>query len=447
MLATRSINCVIMGSFIAAACGLAACGGSVPEDDDTAWLEDPGAADSASVKQVDKGVVHFGTSYEATLAKGEKHVYRFAGKSQGVVRIEVLADQQNQLNTALSLVRPDGKTAAPASWQNADGKNAVADGYVLPADGDYRIVATSYKYQGKGSYSLVLTCLQGSCEGTSPSGLWRPTLRSVSMAQAKELVDIASNVQLVEPNTTQAIGVPWAAVEENCNRRADMVNFALSRGTASSTLPHPVPASLASDMLSKPAFDSATIYLTGPLNYRMRYVLPDASASAWETGLSWDHHVAAVIDVAGTLMVIDPPLSREPIPVDKWLATYLPSGMVCPEIDKAAFGQTSFYYVGRWQFDHPPKPAHLCGYRFSPAFNFAEDVAPTASMLKEELEDAAELLSSQFNGLVGKVNAATQRNFPPSDLPKVMVELQALSEADYCREMNYAFRWCKQFQP
>jgi hypothetical protein len=431
-------------------CAFAACDVADLDNDtgDTTWLTDDGSADNASSIQVDMGPVHLGPApgvrVEGTLKVKEKHVYRFVGVAKGEVRIE-LREMSSPVDAALAIVTPKGTSVARSAWQDADGKDAVAS-YVLPADGEYRVVATTYRLKTAGAYALILTCTKGPCEPAEPT-VWSPTLRPIAAAAATALVETASAVTYASLDTTpRQLGVPWAWIQENCNRRAAFVNFSLAQGAAPVQVPSPIPAAMVKKAVTAPAFDSAQIFLAGPLNVAEQYVLPDGTTKAsWSTLAAWDHHIAAVINVDGTLMVVDPSLRKTPVPVAEWIASYVPADVQCPHLDDDSFTETKTYYAMRWQFN-PSEPAHACGYVFRRPYGLTPDETLTTDGVRTDLEDGRQLLSANFEALRGSMNELSGRNLGDDEVPRITARLAPLTDAEMCRRMDYAFKWCQEYR-
>jgi hypothetical protein len=269
-------------------------------------------------------------------------------------------------------------------------------------------------------------------------------LRPISAAQAKVLGAAAHDVKFVRPGGTAPLGVAWAWIQENCNRRADLVNFALAQGSAA-VLPDPTPASLITSTLKAPKFDSALIYLTGPLNVSQQFVMPDGKALPKTSLATWDHHIAAVVNVDGTTMVLDPSLKSEPVAIDAWIHAYVPSDLACPRLDDATWGNTDRYYMARWQFA-VDKPAHACGYKFEKAYNFEATEKVTAAGVKKELDDARELLGAGVDDLQTTLQDGTKHPVDVAVLPRVTSVLTPLTDQQTCKQMNYAFKWCAEYK-
>lgn len=265
----------------------------------------------------------------------------------------------------------------------------------------------------------------------------------MTLSQARKLATAASQVKLAG-GSSKTVGVPWAWIQENCNRRASMVNFALSEGDAPSVLPNPIPSAKLAALATKPAFDSAQIVVTGPLNVKEQFVVPGAGAIAKTTLAAWDHHIAAVVNVSGTLMVIDPSLKAEPLEIKAWIASYLPATLDCQLVDDAAYHEIHHYYLTRFQFPGE-KPSRPCGYAFNRQYGVRSADKVTAETIRAELEGAAELLHANFQYLRSTMMELTGDNIADDVVPKVGAVVTPLTDAQMCKEMNYAFKWCSEY--
>eukprot|EP00665_Eupelagonemidae_sp_cell47_P009704 gene9704-543_t len=94
----------------------------------------------------------------------------------------------------------------------------------------------------------------------------------------------------------------------------------------------------------------------------------------------WSYHHAVVLNVTGEgLCVMDLSAGDDPIPVDDWLSSFLPSCLACPLATDASWSDTWAYWMQ--VFGHmcpfPPQPCPvparppgvaLCGHTITPAF-------------------------------------------------------------------------------
>ena len=273
-----------------------------------------------------------------------------------------------------------------------------------------------------------------------------PVLEAMSLEDAQSLAKAAHAVRFVAPDSTDELGVGWAWIAENCNRRADLVNFALSQGTSDSVVPAAPSSALLSQIISAPAFQSARILLTGPLNLKEQYKLPSGKKSGWTGPVSWDHHIATIVNVEGTLMVIDPSLTGEPLAIPDWIQAYVPAGTECGQLDESTWGKTDTYYLARWQFS-ATKPDVACGYKFEGAYGVALGKKLTKSYLKEELSGARELLAADLGALDTTVSDTFHTSLTDAELPDVSLNLKPITDAEACKLVHYGFKWCAEYKP
>ena len=276
-------------------------------------------------------------------------------------------------------------------------------------------------------------------------GLWSPALRPVTAAEAEALAQTARETLFVNASGA-TVGVPWTWIQENCNRRAAMIEHSVRAGRVKGPLANPVPLAVAQQIVSRPAVDTAQIHLTGPLSGSEQFVLADGTTdSDWSTLTNWDHHIAVVINVEGTLQVLDLSLSPKPLAIDKWVRSYVPAAVDCPKLDEQTYAETNDYYIARSMFS-PDKPTHACGYVFRQAFGVRPDEAVTADAAQSDLQGSESLLDSDLRSLVGVLSDFSHRNLSAADAAGATAIVAPLSEGDFCARMNYSLRWCATYR-
>jgi mono/diheme cytochrome c family protein len=123
-----------------------------------------------------EGVLEFGTTVFAEspttlLEAGDLHGYELHGKAGGIVTITMTAQTCSQLDPIVHLFGPEDASGDRGEdlASNDDtlrapcGTNAQIERFTLPVDGEYLIVATSFRQRGGGHYALTLTCDNGAC--------------------------------------------------------------------------------------------------------------------------------------------------------------------------------------------------------------------------------------------------------------------------------------------
>src|SRR5262249_49968128 len=124
---------------------------------------------------VDKGPIAFGESIrDVPLSYGEWHGFTFYGSGGAIVRAKQSAQVDVHPDALLLLLGPPEGAGSPReilTWDDngAGHRNALTDEFRLPASGEYRLIATSYRQQSAGSYTISLTCLSSECAEAAPS--------------------------------------------------------------------------------------------------------------------------------------------------------------------------------------------------------------------------------------------------------------------------------------
>lgn len=117
----------------------------------------------------------FGTTIPSTsplthLVPGASHAYDFDGKAGSIVTITMNASPCGSPDTFLNLYGPKDANGSYGLRRTFDddgfgscGLDSQITNFVLPAAGNYLIIATSFAQQGTGNYQLQLTCGSASC--------------------------------------------------------------------------------------------------------------------------------------------------------------------------------------------------------------------------------------------------------------------------------------------
>ena len=209
-----------------------------------------------------------------------------------------------------------------------------------------------------------------------------PALRPLSRAEA---VAVAARVRELRVGDDEVPApVAWAWARLSCELRSAAVEWSLARGPFTPQEPDgPAPAlapltsaeltdSALMSLSATRAYDAATVWVAGPLRARQTFVLPDGGSVTvpGDDVVSWPVHIGTVIDVEGSLEVLDLAAGDEPVPLDTWLSQFAPPGTSCPPVSLRDFGAIRAYW---WQrmvdgVEAPPPPPHACGTVFSSAF-------------------------------------------------------------------------------
>jgi len=97
------------------------------------------------------GQLEAGQLYERALNPGEQHTWTFEATEDRFVTVQMLSDN---LDTYLSLYDTEGELL----YVNDDflAKQAVIANFIVPQDGEYRIVARAYSPEEEGNYTISL---------------------------------------------------------------------------------------------------------------------------------------------------------------------------------------------------------------------------------------------------------------------------------------------------
>jgi len=124
---------------------------------------------AARLGVIDKGSIAFGESIrDISLSHGERHGFTFYGSEETILRAKETAQTDGNPDALLLLLGPpdgSGKLREILTWDDnsAGHRNALIDEFRLPASGEYQLIATSYRQQSGGTYTISLACLSSQC--------------------------------------------------------------------------------------------------------------------------------------------------------------------------------------------------------------------------------------------------------------------------------------------
>lgn len=269
-----------------------------------------------------------------------------------------------------------------------------------------------------------------------------PNLREIPPEQAIQLAQNARNIRLALQGGAP-FPVPWNWIQENCNRRASVLNFYFAQGGNPQPLPAPLLPAFLSKVIKTPMFDSIQIHVTGPLMGEQTILdLKNRVRVIDKTLYFWDHHVAALIRTGGEFKVIDPSVSDRPLTIQEWVSRYLPPQIaaICSVDPPELYQAVNHYFLLRTQFPNTNPPPKLCSIRFGYAYSQSLEKSPTLKEIHQDLEDSRSLLWNNFETLLATVQSSSYPKTNPSTLHSA---LRPMTEAEYCKAMNYAFKFCK----
>ena len=124
---------------------------------------------AARLGVLDKGSIVFGESIrDISLTDGERHGFTFYGSEGAILRAKQTAQRDGNPDALLLLLGPPGGSGMRReilTWDDnsAGHRNALIDEFRLPASGEYQLIATSYRQQSGGTYTISLACLSAQC--------------------------------------------------------------------------------------------------------------------------------------------------------------------------------------------------------------------------------------------------------------------------------------------
>lgn len=247
----------------------------------------------------------------------------------------------------------------------------------------------------------------------------------ITPEQAIKNAQIAKNIEFYYGN--QKFEVPWFWIQENCTRRANLVNYVLGSEVQSISNS---PLETEIHKFIKNQNRSGQIFLSGPLVGR--FDMLDANDSIVNTNsYSWSEHVATTVNVNGVIQVIDPSTSFGPLSIQVWISLYIKNSNNCIALNEKDYGETLSYYTKRNQFPSTKKPKNFCGYVLRNSFGLLETIK-SSQQVKDELQESKDLLKSNFEAWTGVLNHQNIKS----------LRTTPMSEKDFCDKV-INFKWCQ----
>jgi hypothetical protein len=248
-----------------------------------------------------------------------------------------------------------------------------------------------------------------------------PELRAISAEQAVELAAYLRRVrvqggtdempsrQLVEADAEDETGgetpIAWAMINASCEERALVLEYA----AASSSFPLPeepfvmreqdITAESVQALADNPGIDTATINIAGPLIMEAAFRTPDGWVLNGDPAIFyWAYHKGVVVNVEGTLKVIDLSTGDEPLDIDQWAHCLVDESVVCHHMDEDEFITMKGYWNSMMGAAYLPQdpPERICGYTITPMFTFRWDQTPMD--LVEQLQWTPDSMITQTGG-------------------------------------------------
>lgn len=267
-----------------------------------------------------------------------------------------------------------------------------------------------------------------------------PPLRPITSTQAQQIGAWSRNLKVNTGSGTPWTPVAWSMINMYCDARAWALQWAVADvpapGATFAQIPYDrIKATYLNNMIANPRYDVGTIQITGPLiTYRdikdkNGNLLPGSSDQ-----LYWDNHYGVVLNVNGTLKVLDLSVSDQPVTISQWCANFV-SGVTIYQVNDNEFSDIRSY----WQcvfnsLDIPPQPSRLCGYRLAAMFTSRSDDQPNLSTIQT--------VPGQMVTVTGSFKTFLQNyhNTTPvtADIPYYYSVYRAGTITDYCSWFPWA---------
>lgn len=268
-----------------------------------------------------------------------------------------------------------------------------------------------------------------------------PPLRSITATGAEALGSYVRRL-----NVAAASGgdqpVVWSLINLQCSDRALAINWALALADLAALEGSPPPLRHAEvdaamrERLLRPSVDSARIFVQAPLVTVQTVVDPEGSSVLEPEAHYWPYHVGAVLNVEGTLSVLDLSLGDRPVPIPEWLAAFT-DAEECELWDEDDTGDTWRYWLqaaggGPGFNPNEPAPNPPCVYHLVPLFQNRWDTEPLTVI---ELQDLASSLTDQttvFRGVLSQAGVSV----PDSEMAGLLSRYESRSIEWMCREFG-----------
>ncbi len=147
---------IVPGMLVALALLAAGCGGVSLNFAETAFAPTPPPPPGTPVAEGEIVALTPEALMAGNLIAGEEDRYTFTGEAGKAVTIRMDAAPGGWLDSYLELRSPDGATLI-TNDDRPGSLDSLIDNYVLPADGEYTILAYSFNHRSTGGYSLQIS--------------------------------------------------------------------------------------------------------------------------------------------------------------------------------------------------------------------------------------------------------------------------------------------------
>ncbi len=237
----------------------------------------------------------------------------------------------------------------------------------------------------------------------APSLVDKPRLRPISKAKAKRLAASVTNFK-VTLDDGQTMPMPWAnLVGETCGSRDVLTQYFLATGGKGKALPSKISNARLRALEKNSAVDTVGITLTGPIETTQGYRLPNGRRLKANERLDWFCHHATVVNVAGTLKVIDPSLTPRPLAIRSWARKLLGKGAPVRHLKPKDFNLAYRWNLG----DGFKQPKYLAGYQFTTTFKETSIHPPLAERFARNYRAS----NTKWNGTSTLYKASSERRY------------------------------------
>lgn len=268
-----------------------------------------------------------------------------------------------------------------------------------------------------------------------------PPLRPVTEEEAAALGAYARRLHVLTGGVLSANA--WSMINTSCQERALALEYALAAAeTPLGDQPPPMSedeltAERIGELAANPAFDSASINITGPLVAEQTLVLPDGTSPTGDPiSVTWPYHHGVVISVNGELRVLDLSVGDEPMPIDAWAHGFVDPAVPCFHMDEDEYNLVWGYWLAvhnSWVPDE--RPERLCGYTLTPVFTWRWDQDP----LVDAIRFTPGTMLVQFEGFKTVLRTSYGITLADEEIPLVTSIYAPLPESVLCEWMDLAY--------
>jgi hypothetical protein len=270
-----------------------------------------------------------------------------------------------------------------------------------------------------------------------------PEMRPITRDEARALAAYARQLEVRSLGAVADEPMAWSLINLQCSDRALAINWALAAADPA-RLDEPPPPLRADDITDDsiaalhdaPAFDSARIFVNAPLVTTQRILDPSGTEVALEPAY-WPYHVGTVVNVEGTIEVIDLSVGDEPMSVDAWLASFVSPEATCELRDEVDALNQWVYWMqasggapGYDPADAPPTPE--CVYYYVPLFQHRWDLPPIGAIEARSLAESLVAQTVVFRAMLADFGGG----YTDADIPHFLSEYEAHTLGWMCDEFG-----------